>query len=87
MSEKGDKFGKIFYNAADESIKMIELECRIANQRKSFVSDADKENSSMMNTQRKPWMDANQDLKNLLKKSSSDLQRHTANRRRSHERS
>ena len=50
MSEKGDKFGKIFYNAADESIKMIELECRIANQRKSFVLDADKENLSMMNT-------------------------------------
>lgn len=31
ITERGDKLGKLFYNAADESIKMIELECRIAN--------------------------------------------------------
>ena len=74
-------------NAADESIKMIELECRIASQRKTVIGEDDKENLSFLNTHRRPLVDANKDLRDLLKKSSSDLQRHASQRRKSREKS
>ena len=75
ITERGDKKP---YNTAHESIKMIELECRIASQRKMVDDPDNKENASMLNTQRRPWAEVNKDLHNLLKKSSSDLQRHAS---------